>query len=88
MIWLILFAALQAVDVTLTVLVLRKGGRELNPIMRWFMDRLGMIPGLAAPKVIAIGIIAAINIEWFTIAFCALYAAVAAWNLKEYLKNA
>ena len=88
MIWLILFAALQAVDVTLTALVLRKGGRELNPIMRWFMARLGMIPGLAVPKVIALGVLAAINIEWFTIAACALYAAVAAWNLKEYLKNA
>lgn len=86
MIALAIFAALQAADIALTALVLRNGGRELNPIMHWFMDRLGMIPGLAVPKLFALAVVAWINIDWFTIAACVLYAAVVTWNLKEFRK--
>lgn len=48
MIALAIFAALQVADVTLTTLILRRGGRELNPAMRWLMDKLGTVPGLAS----------------------------------------
>lgn len=86
MIWITLFAALQAADVALTALVLRKGGRELNPIMAWFMRKLGLIPGLALPKVLTTIMVYFINVQWFTIAACVLYILVVLWNLKEYLK--
>jgi len=40
-----IFAALQVADVTLTTLILRMGGQELNPAMRWLMDKLGTVSG-------------------------------------------
>ena len=38
MIALAIIAALQVADVTLTTLILRVGGQELNPAMRWLME--------------------------------------------------
>lgn len=51
---LVLFAvliALQLADAYLTWRVLAAGGRELNPIMRALIDRLGAVAGLGAGKV-------------------------------------
>lgn len=88
MIWLIICAALQVADSALTVLVINGGGRELNPIIRWLMDKLGMIPALAVTKAFLIAYLAWASIPALTIGACAVYAAVVAWNLKEYLENA
>ncbi len=42
MLWgLILFALAQLADVWTTERVLAAGGRELNPVIRFFMDKLG-----------------------------------------------
>lgn len=86
MIALLIFAALQVADSVLTVLVINGGGRELNPVMRWLMERLGMIPALAVFKALAIAYLAWVNIPALTIGACVVYVAVVAWNLKEYLK--
>lgn len=90
MIALAIFAALQVADVTLTTLILRRGGRELNPAMRWLMDKLGTVPGLALPKVVLIGVFCAVmNYPGADTAIAiasVLYAGVVAWNLKEFLK--
>ena len=90
MIALAIFAALQVADVTLTTLILRRGGRELNPAMRWLMEKLGIVPGLALPKVVLIGVFCALmNYPGAGTAIAlasALYAGVVAWNLKEFLK--
>lgn len=48
----VLVVALQAADGFLTWRVLRAGGRELNPVVRFLMDRLGIVPGLAAAKLV------------------------------------
>ena len=86
MIALLIFAALQVADSVLTVLVINGGGRELNPVMRWLMDRLGVAPALAVAKAAAIAYLAWADIPALTIGACVLYAGVVAWNLKEYLK--
>lgn len=52
-----LFVALQIADIVSTVRALNRGARELNPVMRWFMARLGRVGGLVAPKVIGAAII-------------------------------
>lgn len=46
----VLVVALQAADGFLTWRVLRAGGRELNPLVRFLIDRLGTVPGLALAK--------------------------------------
>lgn len=46
----ILVAALQAADGFLTWRVLRAGGRELNPAVRFLIERIGLVPGLVLAK--------------------------------------
>lgn len=86
MIALLIFAALQVADSVLTVLVINGGGREMNPVMRWLMERFGMIPALAVFKGAVIAYLAWAAIPALTIGGCVLYAGVVAWNLKEYIK--
>lgn len=46
----VLVILLQAADAYLTWRILRGGGRELNPVMRYLIARLGVVPGLALAK--------------------------------------
>lgn len=52
----IVFCFLQLLDVVYTKAILDKGGVELNPIMRWSMEKLGETAGLVAPKLIVISL--------------------------------
>lgn len=84
MIWLYLFFVLtQAADASLTALILNRGGRELNPIMRWAMGRIGMTPALVAMK-IAICVLVYLALPflpiWFMAALCLFYVGVCGWN--------
>ena len=54
-----LFVALQALDVVLTVAILRRGGRELNPLARRLMAALGIVGGALALKS-AVGVVVAL----------------------------
>ena len=47
----VLVMILQALDGYLTWRVLAAGGRELNPIVRALVERLGVVPGLVLAKV-------------------------------------
>lgn len=47
-----LFAALNVWDAVLTVKVIRLGGIELNPAMRWLMNRIGVEVALFLTKVL------------------------------------
>lgn len=47
-----LFALLQIADIALTMHILAHGGRELNPVARWFMAQMGRLGGLVAIKAI------------------------------------
>lgn len=46
----ILLLALQLADAYLTWRLLRAGGRELNPLVRFLIDRIGLVPGLVLAK--------------------------------------
>lgn len=48
----VLIVVLQAADAYLTWRILGTGGRELNPVMRLLMDRIGIMPGLLVAKVV------------------------------------
>lgn len=58
-IWLfVLLVSLQIADAWLTVRILaERAGRELNPVMRWIFDRLGVIPGLATAKLLLLALV-------------------------------
>jgi len=80
---------LTVADIYLTNRILAKGGRELNPLMKWCMDKLG--ESWMMPKVIiTLGILAVL----FTfpssiplIVICAIQGGIVLWNVKEYYRK-
>ena len=78
-----IFLCLQAVDVITTLLVLRIGGQELNPVLRGFMQ-LGPMTGLLAGKMTVLTIGA--FVVWCRRARVLVianrfYMALAVWNI-------
>lgn len=77
------FLSLQLVDAFTTVLALRFGGQELNPVLRGFMH-LGPITGLIAGKMMVLAIGA--FVVWYerprVLALAnTFYAGLAGWNV-------
>ena len=77
------FLFLQVMDLLTTIVVLRLGGYEANPLVNYFM-RLGPVGGLIVAKSVVIALGAAI--VWFNrhrVVFLAnyAYAGVVCWNL-------
>ena len=53
----VVFVALQVGDIVSTTLALQKSNVvEGNPIVRWIMDRVGIIPALILSKLVVIGL--------------------------------
>jgi hypothetical protein len=77
-------------DISLTSKILAKGGRELNPLMKWCMDKLG--ESWMMPKVIFTLCILAVLFTMPSlaplIAVCIVQGVVVLWNVKEYWKGA
>ncbi|WP_442867566.1 DUF5658 family protein [Castellaniella sp. S9] len=88
--WLyVLFLATQRADAVLTTLTLNRGGRELNPIMRWAMGRIGVVPTLFATKVVicaAIFLVLPWMWTWVMFLLCLWYVWVCGWNASQYIK--
>lgn len=79
------FCALQLVDYELTVGILQRGGRELNPLVRWLIARLGNA-GLILAKLfaVALGYVLLLHGETALLAAgCVLYVALLAWNWRH-----
>jgi hypothetical protein len=51
---LILILLLQVADIYTTLRVLSQGGREINGLVKWLMDRVGVLPALLASKAVVI----------------------------------
>lgn len=81
--------ALMVADIYLTNRILAKGGTELNPLMRWCMDRLGDI--WMMPKVIVTLCVLAVLFTLPSpipmIVVCIIQGGIVLWNVKEYLKK-
>lgn len=82
-----LLVALNLADVVSTMKVLKAGGKELNPVMRFFMTKLGNLPGLLAPKAViltaAYWAFVPSNMWAVLGALCLLYVFVVAHNVKQ-----
>lgn len=79
------FAALQLADYELTAGILARGGRELNPLVRWLIARLGNA-GLVLAKLVAValGYVLAYHGETALLAAgCVLYVGICAWNWRQ-----
>jgi hypothetical protein len=81
--------ALMVADIYLTNKILAKGGKELNPLMKWCMDKLG--ESWMMPKVIFTLCVLAVFFTFPSsaplIAICVAQGAIVLWNVKEYWKG-
>ena len=84
---LILLAILMTADSVLTYFVLQRGGRELNPIVKWLMNKFGQVPALAGSKAIVFLLFVAAYPHWLLWVACAFYAGVTAWNAYQWRKS-
>lgn len=48
LLWLLI--VLQVLDALLTIKILERGGKELNPVMNWIFSRIGVQEGLLIVK--------------------------------------
>lgn len=84
---LVLFAALQVLDIWTTYTALKLGGSELNPVMRWIMSRFGVLPALLFMKIVVVAlaykyIYPVPDLAWVLGAVSAFYAYVVYNNIK------
>lgn len=90
---LILFALAQVGDIVSTYLVISRGkGYEANPVMRWLIGKIGLLPGLIAPKLVAMGLFiwmaadGRFGIEYVLVPATLVYAWVVRNNFKIAVK--
>jgi hypothetical protein len=80
----IAYVLANVLDVVSTNRVLKSGGRELNPVMRWAMEKFGkawVIPKMALAGA-ALGIFLHLNLIWVVWVGAALYGGVALNNFR------
>lgn len=79
---LILLALLQLGDWFTTRTILNNGGRELNPVVKFLIEKLGLDLALLLKGilVIVIAYLAGPAVAWFGVA---LYTLVVGWNLTQ-----
>lgn len=83
---LLVFIILQIADAYLTIRIIDRGGRELNPAVRVLIERLGLVPGLTAAKALLIALVLMclpIVPLWALIALDVLYLGVVGWNATQ-----
>lgn len=84
--FLAVYAVLLALDAWSTVYILRHGGREENPLLRWSFAHFGVQSTLAVAKVGAF-VYALIEVDRLSgsrrLEMLAFYAFVAAWNFYQ-----
>lgn len=80
-----LFLALQLADAITTAIVLRSGGRELNPAMAWLMRATGVRAALAIKVLVvgAAGVGAALHAPAMLIVLCTAYSFVVIHNWRQ-----
>lgn len=83
--FLILIAALIA-DVVTTVKVIQSGGREVNPVQRWFIDRLGLWSGLAVTHIGGAIFFGVVGVWWVNLLVASVFSAVAFHNYGQIRK--
>ena len=81
------FIMLQIVDSMTTVYILKNGGIELNPFMRWAFDKLGIGLALTLIKGVLIVLVTLVWNEHLTFWLCVPYSIVVGHNLYQIAKD-
>ena len=79
---------LSVIDIILTNKILSNGGKELNPLMKWCMDKFGSrwwIPKMVITSFLVLGLLQYKILFPFIVAGIAQLAIVI-WNIKELKK--
>ena len=81
--------ALNGLDAISTYLAIKQyGGREANPIVKWLMDRLGLIGGILAIKVAALSPLFLIPFpDWLLGVLIGWYLFVAVNNVSHIIQK-
>lgn len=89
-VWATIFYILQIADGVTTYIALKlPGSREGNPVIRWVMDRIGILPAIVMIKAayIALMYFGARDMGANVVMFWSLvYVAVVIWNVGKILK--
>ena len=80
-----LLATLQVADIYTTRRILLAGGKELNPVMRYLIRQVGLLPALLGTK------ITIMTVCWFALmpfpevlgALCVFYAGIIWFNQRS-----
>lgn len=83
---LLLFVILQIVD-SLTTIHILKNGKELNPVLAWLFDKIGIVTTLIIIKTLAILLVFAAWNEYLTVAIDVWYLGVVGWNSHQIIKG-
>ena len=81
----VMFLLMQALDGLTTYIILKQGGRELNPFMQIAMNFLGILPALIVVKMAVVAVFAAYANEiplWAWLLTIGIYTYVLANNFK------
>jgi hypothetical protein len=84
-----LFIVLQYADALTTLKILERGGKELNPALRWLFDYVGVMNGIFIAKTVVV-LVFWVFIEhipvWAFVIMCGLCAAVVYHNIEQLRK--
>lgn len=86
---LVALVALQALDLILTVAILRRGGVERNPLVRWMQEQFGVVFGTTLVKLLVVGVFLVVSKSvpiWFLALLVALHAGVVLHNARELVR--
>ena len=89
MTWFILLVVLNVADAVTTTMGIKRGARELNPLMRVLMKKVGPLPALLGWKGIFLGAMfyfLPVIDPRALMGLCAFYAAVVGWNIFQLRK--
>lgn len=83
----VVLVVLNIADIGTTAYVLTHGGQEANPVMKWIIDKIGIIPGLLGVKAPLLAVCYFfITQEVILLTLCAIYAGVVFWNVQQVIK--
>lgn len=87
---LIALGLLQLADIVTTLKLLGKGGRELNPFLRWLFEQIGTVPALIAVKSVFMAAVYMARdipqVEWLMWLLIAFYLLIF-WNNMKVIRN-
>lgn len=82
----LLLVVLNIADVITTSKILKSGGRELNPLVRWMMEKFGVRGGMVLVKIPALAVSAFLP-WWMLLALVVFYGVIVCANAEVYFNQ-